>query len=273
MGILNVSPDSFSDGGKYCSLEAAELQAKQLLHSGADLIDVGGVSTRPGAPELSTDDELNRVIPILRKLQNSVLSQAALSLDTSNPEVARIAAQEGLIDIINDVYAARKRVRNCGPGGELEQTTAHVAAEFNLGLVLMHMQGSPATMQVQPEYSNCLDEVWAFLQSRLDFANSCGVHWCAVDPGIGFGKLLEHNLQLLSDQSFARMKELGAPLLIGLSRKSFLKLLAEQNGGLPVFPDAEAELYWRDQQSAHWEHKSAQWGASIIRTHTIKKTP
>ncbi|MEY2986967.1 MAG: hypothetical protein RJB13_488, partial [Pseudomonadota bacterium] len=219
-------------------------------------------------PELSTDEELERVIPVLRRLRDTALPHAIISLDTSSPVVAEVAAQEGLIDIVNDVYAARKSIR-C-PTEEL--TTAHIAARYDLGLVLMHMQGTPATMQSQPQYTDCLIEVLVFLKSRLDFAKSCGVSWCAVDPGIGFGKLLEHNLQLLSERSFIKMRELGAPLLIGLSRKSFLKQLADRQGCLPTFGSLHEENDWRDQQSAHWEHKCAQWGASVIRTHKIKNS-
>jgi len=132
------------------------------------------------------------------------------------------------------------------------------------------MQGTPATMQSHPTYSNCLDEVISFLRSRLDFAKRCGVNWHAVDPGIGFGKLLDHNLQLLRKESFEKMAELGAPLLIGLSRKSFLKHLAERQGNLPAFNSLAEENDWRDQQSALWERKCARWGASVIRTHTMK---
>jgi dihydropteroate synthase len=268
MAILNVSPDSFSDGGLHTSVEAAEAQAQMLIASGADIIDVGGVSTRPGAPELATDDELERIMPVLRNLRAKVQSKTLVSLDTSNPLVAEAAGQEGLIDVINDVYAARKSTRS----GSHDRTTAHIAAQFGLGLVLMHMQGTPATMQTQPTYSNCLDEVITFLNSRLDFAKMCGVKWCAVDPGIGFGKLLEHNLQLLSKYSFEKIQELGAPILIGLSRKSFLKQLADRQGVLPAFSTLDEENNWRDQQSAQWEHNCAQWGASVIRTHKIKNT-
>lgn len=269
MAILNVSPDSFSDGGLFNSLEAAQIQAQKLIDSGARILDVGGVSTRPGAAELSTDEELERVIPVLRRLRETILPRAIISLDTSNPIVAEVTAQEGLIDVINDVYAARKSVNS----RSTVATTAHVAAQYGLGLVLMHMQGTPATMQSQPQYTDCLNEVLAFLKARLDFAKSCGVSWCAVDPGIGFGKLLEHNLQLLSEHSFVKMRELGTPLLIGLSRKSFIKQLADRQGCLPTFGSMCEENEWRDQQSAHWEHKCAQWGASVIRTHKIKNPP
>lgn len=270
MGILNVSPESFSDGGRYCSLEAAEQKAIELQAAGADILDIGGVSTRPGADELSTEVELKRVIPLLRRLKAGALPRIAMSLDTSNPAVAQVAAEEQLVDIINDVYAARKRSIGTTRDDSGEQTTAHIAAQHNLGLILMHMQGTPAHMQVQPSYENCLEEVAQFLEKQLDFAKSCGVSWCAIDPGIGFGKRLEHNLTLLNEKAFSRLKELGAPILIGLSRKSFLKMIAEQNEINLQFSTPDDEMNWRDQASAEWEQRCALWGAAIIRTHTIK---
>ena len=267
-GIVNVSPDSFSDGGLFCDSLAATHQAQKLVNAGAHIVDVGGVSTRPGAPEVSAADELQRVMPILRSLRGVLPSSTLISLDTSSPIVALAAAEENLIDIINDVYASKR----CDTlqQSESQQTTAHIAAHFDLGLILMHMQGTPTSMQSNPTYKDCLAEVCEFLDERLKFAKACGVNWLALDPGIGFGKTLENNLSLLSSDGMRELIALGAPVLVGLSRKSFLLKLAEKQGTLPKFESAVAERTWRDLQSALWEASCIERGARIIRTHTVK---
>jgi len=267
-GIVNVSPDSFSDGGLFCDPLAATNHAKNLVDTGAHIVDVGGVSTRPGALEVSVVDELQRVMPILRSLRSALTSATLISLDTSSPIVAQRAAEENLIDIINDVYASKKctTLKN----SECQQTTAHIAARFDLGLILMHMQGTPSSMQSNPTYKDCLEEVCDFLTERQRFAKACGVNWLALDPGIGFGKTLENNLSLLSPVGMKDLIALGAPVLIGISRKSFLLKLAEKQGTLPKFQSAVAEQTWRDQQSALWEDSCIERGARIIRTHAVK---
>lgn len=274
MGILNVTPDSFSDGGRYSSPQAALRHGLKLAQDGAHIIDVGAVSTRPGALSVDTDTEWERVRDPLRQLRRELPTTILVSLDTDSPEVAFRAASEGLIDLINDVAASRVE----SSAVQLENksnlkttlTTADVAAHFDLGLVLMHMQGNPRTMQIAPRYDDCMTEITDFLRARLQFATTQGVKWCAVDPGIGFGKSLEHNLVLLTQDSLARLKTLNVPVLIGLSRKSFLKKLAEQNSVGLSFASPADEQNWRDQQSLHWERACIDWGAQIIRTHAIK---
>jgi|GEM_PF-1840601 len=265
MGILNMSPDSFSDGGLHSTLAKAVAHAQSLVAQGAHIIDVGGVSTRPGSRELSEIEELERVIPVLRELRQVLPQNILISLDTSSPEVARCAASDQLIDLINDVFAARKIAES----QVRKFTTAHIAAEFKLGLILMHMQGTPETMQDKPQYSDCAEDVCDFLKKRVEFAKSCGVDWLAVDPGIGFGKTLEHNLSLLSLDGMTQLGSLNLPILIGLSRKSLLKAFAERNGNLPNFDNPASELQWRDEQSKLWEKSCILWGARMIRTHVV----
>lgn len=276
MGIVNVTPDSFSDGGLLNSPEKALEHSLALVSAGAHIIDIGGVSTRPGS--LSVDDvsEWQRVCDVLKVLRLNLPSETLISLDTRSPRVAFWAASLGLVDLINDVSAAQiPAAANEDSIADMPTvpghwTTAHVAAHFNLGLALMHMQGEPGTMQSNPHYGDCVAEVFAYLKDRLAFATELGVRWCSVDPGIGFGKTLDHNLSLLSEKAFTKFNSLGVPLMIGLSRKSFLKALTEREGSLPVFSSPEDERHWRDQQSALWEKSCVRWGAKIIRTHTIK---
>lgn len=274
MGILNLTPDSFSDGGRYCSVPAALGHAVKLVSDGAHIIDIGAVSTRPGAEKVDVETEWQRVRDTLRQLRLMLPEKVLVSLDTFSPEVAFRAADEGLIDIINDVAAAQVPNDAAGVGNNTilknKRTTAHVAAHFDLGLILMHMQGEPQTMQLAPHYYDCVGEISNFLSGRLKFARTQGVRWCAVDPGIGFGKSLEHNLSLLTQESLARLQALDSPVLIGLSRKSFLKKLAERDAVEIAFASPAEEELWRDRQSLHWEQACIGWGARIIRTHAIK---
>ncbi|MEN9809957.1 MAG: hypothetical protein RLZZ488_1524 [Pseudomonadota bacterium] len=274
MGILNLTPDSFSDGGRYCSAHSALEQALKLVTDGAHIIDVGAVSTRPGAEKVDVHTEWQRLRDALRELRRSLPKKTLISLDTYSPEVALRAADEGLIDIINDVAAAQIHTGAVGldsvSGRETNWTTAHIAGRYDLGLILMHMQGNPQTMQISPHYDDCVGEICDFLRARLQFAKTQGVKWCAVDPGIGFGKTLEHNLSLLTEESLARLQELDAPVLIGLSRKSFLRKLAERTAEAEAFASPADEELWRDRQSLQWEQACIGWGARIIRTHAIK---
>lgn len=212
MGILNVTPDSFSDGGRWAAAEAAQAHAQEMIAGGATWIDIGGESTRPGAEPVAADEEVHRVEPVLRRLAAAlpVDSDVGLSIDTSKAVVAAAALAAGAC-MVNDVTA----------GGDPEMFA--VVADRRAALVLMHMQGDPRTMQADPRYDDVVDDVSAFLEERMQAAASAGVAEDAImlDPGIGFGKTLAHNRALI--QGLPRISErLARPLLLGLSRKSFL---------------------------------------------------
>jgi dihydropteroate synthase len=206
MGVVNVTPDSFSDGGMFLDAEAAIAHGRELAGQGAEILDVGGESTRPGAEVVSVEEEVARVVPVVRGLADA----ATVSVDTSKVEVAEGALDAGA-SIVNDVTA----LRNAPEIGAL-------CAERGAGLVLMHMQGDPRSMQRDPVYDDVVDDVKAFLAERLEAAVGAGVDeervW--LDPGIGFGKTLEHNLELL--RRLGELRELGRPLVVGTSRKSFI---------------------------------------------------
>jgi dihydropteroate synthase len=206
MGVVNVTPDSFSDGGLFLDAQAAVAHGEKLVQDGAEILDVGGESTRPGAEEVSAEEEVDRVIPVIAELAGV----ATVSVDTSKVEVAEAALNAGAT-IVNDVTALRA-APEIGP----------LCAERGAGLVLMHMQGDPRTMQADPVYDDVVDEVKAFLAERLEAAVAAGVEeervW--LDPGIGFGKTLEHNLELL--RRLGELSGLGRPLVVGTSRKSFI---------------------------------------------------
>ncbi|HEX5763600.1 MAG TPA: dihydropteroate synthase [Solirubrobacterales bacterium] len=207
MGVVNVTPDSFSDGGLFLDAEAAVAHGIDLVRDGADILDVGGESTRPGAEEVSAEQERERTEPVVRAL---AAAGHEVSIDTSKSSVAAAALSAGA-SIVNDVTALR---------GDPE--IAAICAERGAGLILMHMQGDPRTMQVEPTYDDVVDDVKAFLAERTEAAMASGVAeeriW--LDPGIGFGKTLEHNLELL--HRLAELRELGRPLVVGTSRKSFI---------------------------------------------------
>lgn len=206
MGVVNVTPDSFSDGGRYLDAEAAIAHGWELLRDGADILDVGGESTRPGAEEVDEAEELRRVEPVVEALAG----EATVSIDTSKLAVAEAALDAGA-GIVNDVTAFQR-----DPG------MAALCAERGVGVVLMHMPGNPRTMQDNPRYDDVVDDVKAFLAERLEYAVGEGIAeeriW--LDPGIGFGKTLEHNLELL--RRLGELRKLGRPLVIGASRKSFI---------------------------------------------------
>ncbi len=215
MGILNVTPDSFSDGGDFLDRDRAVGHALEMVEEGADILDVGGESSRPGAETVTVQGELDRVIPVISAFRQQ--SDCLISIDTTKAEVARQAMDVGA-DIINDISALTKDV-----------AMVDVARETGAGLVLMHMQGSPGTMQDGPAYIDVIDEVKTYLQARIHGCVAQGIDpaCLAIDPGIGFGKTLEHNLQLLV--SLHDFCELGHPVLVGLSRKSFLGTLTGQD--------------------------------------------
>ncbi|MEM1293825.1 MAG: dihydropteroate synthase [Verrucomicrobiota bacterium] len=213
MGILNVTPDSFSDGGRFEKIVNAIGHARQMISEGAAIIDVGGESTRPGAEAVTEEEEARRVLPVIEKL-GQLESSPVISIDTSKAEIARQACEAGAT-IINDVTAFRG-----------DPDMARVAAETNAGVVLMHMQGQPRTMQKQPTYGDVVAEVRDFFAERLEFAEKSGIDRDRIvfDPGIGFGKTLEHNLELL--RHLDQLTVADRPLLLGVSRKSFFgKLL------------------------------------------------
>jgi len=213
MGILNVTPDSFSDGGEFVDPEKAVARGLEIVAEGADIIDVGGESTRPGAAPVPPEEEVERTVPVVKKLRAQ--TDALISIDTQKAEVARVAVAAGA-DIINDVSALA------------DPDMAAVAAETGAGLVLMHMQGTPETMQNDPRYDDVVSNVRNFLEERMAFAAEQGVlpKQIALDPGIGFGKTDEHNLALL--RGIPELTALGRPVLIGASRKSFIGRLLER---------------------------------------------
>ena len=244
MGVLNVTPDSFSDGGRFVDVEAAISAAERMRAAGADIIDVGGESTRPGAAEVSADEEWHRVESVLRRL---IERGALVSLDTSKPEVMRAGLELG-VQMINDVYALRR------PGA-----LAAVAAS-NAAVCLMHMQGEPRSMQQAPHYTDVVSEIREFLAERLQACRAVGIadDRLAIDPGFGFGKTLPHNLALL--RRLSELQSLGVPMLAGLSRKSMLAGLT----GRPV----EARL----AGSLALALAACEGGARIIRVHDVPET-
>ncbi len=208
MGVLNVTPDSFSDGGKFFAMEEAIEHGLQMTAEGADIIDIGGESTRPGAQPVALEEELNRVIPVIKKLRRKI--DIPISVDTSKAPVARAAIEAG-VSIVNDVT-----------GGRGDKEMLPLVADTKTAFIIMHMQGSPRTMQVEPRYVDVVAEVANFLRQQYRCAIECGSDPMAIafDPGIGFGKTLEHNLKLLAQLEKIRVHD--RPLVIGVSRKGFL---------------------------------------------------
>jgi dihydropteroate synthase len=246
MGTVNVTPDSFSDGGKFLDADAAVAHALELTAQGAEILDIGGESTRPNAEPVNETEELRRVIPVIEKLAAKM--KIPLSIDTMKPAVARAALAAGA-SIVNDVAANRS-----------DDAMWKIVAEFRAGYICMHAHGSPTTMQKNPAYKNVVREVGEFFRERLKKLNAAGVaaDQIAFDPGIGFGKTLEHNLQLLAGlRSFTKWRR---PLLLGVSRKSFIgKLLgAEVNERLPA--------------SLACASLAVEAGVQIIRTHDVAET-
>jgi dihydropteroate synthase len=245
MGILNVTPDSFSDGGRYLDPQIAIRHAQQMAGAGAALIDVGGESTRPGAEEVSAGEEIRRVVPVIEALAAN--TQLPISVDTSKPEVMIAAVRAGA-SMINDVRALREP-------GALE-----AASSSNAAVCLMHMQGEPRTMQSEPYYLDVVSEVGEFLARRVEACVAAGIERerLVLDPGIGFGKQLEHNLALLA--ALPRLGELGLPLLIGVSRKSMFKALLGR------------ALEQRLAGSIATATAAALAGAHIVRAHDVIET-
>lgn len=243
MGVVNVTPDSFSDGGRYLQTEAAVAHARRLIAEGADILDVGGESTRPGAGAVGLDEERRRVLPVLEALAGDGVP---LSVDTQKPELMREAAASGAA-LINDVN-----------GFEAPDALA-AAAESGCAVCIMHRQGSPGTMQQSPHYDDVVGEVGAYLRQRVAAAEAAGIarERIVADPGFGFGKTLEHNLALL--RGLDRLVP-GIPLLAGLSRKSMIGALTGRETGERVFGSVAAALI------------AAQRGAAILRVHDVAAT-
>ncbi len=245
MGIVNVTPDSFSDGGKYSAADAAIAHALQLVEEGADILDIGGESTRPNATPVDLQEELDRVIPVIAVLAKQ--TNIPISIDTYKPQVMQAAIAVGA-SIVNDVRALQE-------GGALE-----VVANSNVGACLMHMQGTPQTMQDNPHYDNVVSDVKAFLAYRLRVSIHAGIRAerILLDPGFGFGKTRAHNITLI--QHLESLTELGQALLVGLSRKSVL--------GQVTGNDVDVRLYASIAASVI----AAQKGAKILRVHDVKAT-
>ncbi|HEY4398487.1 MAG TPA: dihydropteroate synthase [Acidimicrobiia bacterium] len=252
MGIVNVTPDSFSDGGRFLDPDAAFAHGIELAEQGADVLDVGGESTRPGAAPVPADEELRRVVPVVERF--AAATAVPVSVDTTKAAVARAALGAGAT-VVNDVSAGRHDPQMLG-----------VVAGAGAGYVVMHMQGQPRTMQAEPRYDDVVAEVGEFLADRIDAARAAGVAEGAVaaDPGIGFGKTVEHNLQLLAGLP-ALAERVGVPVLVGTSRKTFVgKVLARAgaaSGDLPVDEREEGTL-----ATVVW---ALDRGASIVRVHDV----
>ena len=246
MGVLNVTPDSFSDGGKWIDQEAAVKRALEMLKNGADDIDIGGESTRPGADPVPEAEELRRVVPVIKALREE--TAAKISIDTFKPAVARAAVEAGA-DIWNDVMALRYE-------GAVE-----TAAELGVPVILMHMSGTPRNMQKNPQYEDVVSEVCDFLTERADIAMAKGVPADCIwlDPGIGFGKSLDHNLALMHDLD--EVIGLGYPVLFGASRKRFIAAL-----------DDGADETERLGGSLAAALRAAQAGVAMVRVHDVRMT-
>ncbi|EJV9414335.1 TPA: dihydropteroate synthase [Vibrio vulnificus] len=245
MGILNVTPDSFSDGGQFNALDAALAQAERMIAAGVSIIDIGGESTRPGAPEVSLEEELKRVIPAIQAIRQK--HDVWISIDTSKAEVMKQAIEAGA-DLINDVRAL------------LEPGALAVAAKAQVPICLMHMQGQPRSMQHNPSYQDVLKEVGEFLEERVAACEEAGIakELLILDPGFGFGKTIEHNYHLLAH--LEAFHQLGLPILAGMSRKSMVfKLLNKKPAECMVASVTCATI-------------AAMKGAQIIRVHDVEET-
>jgi dihydropteroate synthase len=249
MGIVNVTPDSFSDGGRHLQRDAALAHAQQLIAEGADILDIGGESTRPGAHPVGVQEELDRVLPVIEALcgVSAPIPPVPISIDTFKPEVMQAAIAAGAL-MVNDINALQ------------DAAAMNAVAAGNVAVCLMHKQGNPQTMQQQPHYQNVVAEVCAFLRERIAAAEAAGIqrNRIVIDPGFGFGKTLAHNLALLGE--LKRLTELGVPVLAGLSRKSMLGAITGQDTGHRVHASVVAALI------------AVQRGADIVRVHDVRAT-
>lgn len=244
MGILNLTPDSFYDGGLYNNTDRALAQTEKMLLEGATFIDIGGASSKPGAVEISTDEELARVLPVIEEIHKT-FPETIISIDTYKSDVAKLAVAAGAA-MVNDIS-----------GGKLDPKMLKTVGALGVPYVVMHMQGTPQNMQDKPNYDNILTEIRSFFAAKIDAAHKAGIHDVIIDPGFGFGKTLEHNYSLLKNLSSIKMN--GIPLLIGVSRKSMIyKLL-------------QAEVTEALNGTTVLNTVALQQGAQILRVHDVKE--
>jgi dihydropteroate synthase len=248
MGVLNVTPDSFSDGGCFFEYDRALKQAEQMINDGAAIIDIGGESSRPGAQTVSTDEEIDRIMPIIEKVKDEFA--VMVSVDTYKERVARIAVLEAGADMVNDISALR-----------FSDKMADTIAKLEVPVVLMHIKGTPENMQKNPSYQDLIPELKQYFYTQIDYALSKGIKKkkIIIDPGIGFGKRVEDNIEII--KKLEEFKEFELPVLIGLSRKSFLGIISDET--IPV--EREAETICANIIATLN-------GASIIRVHNVKNT-
>ncbi len=254
MGVVNVTPDSFSDGGDFFSPDHAVRRGIEIYRAGADLLDIGGESTRPFAEKVPVEEEIRRVVPVIEQLSRKV--SIPISVDTRKAEVAERALAAGAC-IINDVSALYS-----------DPEMAGLAAKRKATVILMHMKGNPENMQVEPVYSDVVKEIFLFLRDALDYAQRNGIDRSRliIDPGIGFGKTLVHNLTLI--KNLDRFHDLGVPVLVGTSRKAFIRTLLKRETGTEIHPQApEVEIGTQATVAA-----AALKGAHIVRVHHVENT-
>lgn len=246
MGILNITPDSFSDGGQFFSNGTALKHAEQMIKDGAEIIDIGGESSRPGAQAVSTDQEIDRIMPVIEKIKEEF--EVLVSVDTYKDRVARTAVQEANADIVNDIS-----------GLSFSETMADTIAQLNVPVILMHIKGTPENMQNEPFYKDLMTELKQYFHHRIDFALSHGIkkEKIIIDPGIGFGKRVQDNIDII--KNLHQFKEFELPLLVGVSRKSFLGAITGEN--IP---------YEREAETITANIILTMNGASIIRVHNVK---
>ena len=246
MGVLNVTPDSFSDGGEFHTTKAALAQAQYLIASGADILDIGGQSTRPGAAEISPEEELNRVIPIIKAIRE--FSAIPISVDTTRAEIARACVATGA-DIVNDIS-----------GATFDAKMLSVVAELGVPIVLMHIRGTPATMQKMTDYEDLIGEIYQFIENRIAAAIEVGIDKqnIIIDPGIGFAKNYQQNLELIRRISY--FCSLQCPILVGVSRKSFIGQILNQ-------PDPKQRVWGTGAACC----AAISFGADILRVHDVKE--
>ncbi|MFA5068517.1 MAG: dihydropteroate synthase [Candidatus Omnitrophota bacterium] len=246
MGVLNITPDSFSDGGRFFDAKSACRRAWQIARQGADILDIGGESSRPGSLPVGVDEELSRVLPVIRRVKDRI--RIPISVDTSKPEVAESCLREGAL-IINNITGLRG-----------DSSMARICARYEAGVIIMHMKGCPRTMQERPLYADLLGSISAYLKRSAVYACSAGVRKDSIilDPGIGFGKTLAHNLSIIDNLCY--FKKIGYPLAVGVSRKSFLGDITGFSVDRRSIPTAAANAI------------AVYRGADIIRSHDIKES-
>ncbi|MFC1515127.1 dihydropteroate synthase [Thermodesulfobacteriota bacterium] len=254
MGIVNVTPDSFSDGGNFFSYDAAVTHGEKLVADGADILDIGGESSRPFSEPVSADEELRRVLPVIEKLVDS--TSVPISIDTTKAVVARKAIESGA-SIINDISALR-----------IDPGMPAVAVEYGVPIIMMHMLGTPKTMQVSPEYDDVIEDIKTFLEAAKNRAENAGIlrEKIIIDPGIGFGKTVDHNLLLI--HHLREFSTLGVPVLIGPSRKAFIRNILKD----PSAKDIQPDLPMVETGTQAAIAAAVLNGAHIVRTHNVANT-